>query len=44
MSTEKWFEYLNTLTDEQLEALFTGLTVRILKKDGRIVRVIYYAL
>lgn len=44
MSTDEWLEFLNSLTDEQLEALFTGLSVRLLKKDGRIVRVNYYAL
>lgn len=44
MSTEEWLEFLNSLTDEQLEALFTGLSVTILKKDGRIVRVNYHAL
>ncbi len=44
MSAEEWLEFLNSLTDEQLEALFTGLSVRILKKDGRIVRVNYHAI
>ena len=44
MSTEKWFEFLNSLTDEQLEEIFAGMTVRIIKNKGRIVRVNYHAL
>jgi len=44
MTTEKWLSYLNTLTDEELEEEFVGMTVRILKNNGRIVRVQFNAL
>lgn len=44
MTTEKWLSYLNTLTDEELEEEFVWMTVRILKNNGRIVRVQFNAL
>ena len=39
MSTEKWLEELNRLTEEELEELFCGMAVRLLTYKGKIVRV-----
>lgn len=43
MNAEKWLEYLNTLTDEQLEEVFVGMTVRVIKNKGRIIKVLFNA-
>ena len=44
MTTREWLAYLDSLTDEQLEEEFVGMTVRIIKNNGRIVRVLFNAL
>ena len=43
MTHEAWIAYLNTLTDEQLEEVFVGMTVRVVKNKGRIIKVLFNA-
>lgn len=40
MNTGKWFEYLNNLSEEELERTFVGMNVKLVKEAGKIVRVI----
>lgn len=40
MNTEKWFEYLNNLSEEELERTFLGMNVKLVVQDGKIIRVV----
>jgi len=40
MNTEKWFEYLNNLSEEELERTFSGMNVKLVVQDGKIIRVV----
>ena len=40
MNTEKWFEYLNNLSEEELERTFVGMNVKVVMQAGKIVKVI----
>ena len=44
MNTEQWFEFLNKLTDEELERVFVGMTVKVIVSRGKIVRVVNNAI
>ena len=39
MTHDEWLEKLNGMSDEELDELFCGMTVRLLVYRGRIVRV-----
>lgn len=43
MTHEAWIAYLNALSDEELEGLFVGMTVKIVKNRGRIIKVLFNA-
>ena len=44
MDTKTWLDFLNGLSEEELEQVFVGMAVRLLTKGGKIVRVINNAL
>lgn len=44
MNYEKWMELLNSKTEEELEEMFVGMSVRIVTYHGRIVGVYSNAL